>query len=146
MSARSRSAPWTSSGGTRPETLNEKQRAILKGPNFYTVSTIGKDGAPRSTTIWGELEDDEVAVNTIEGRGWLANIRREPRVAIAVHDMQDPYNQVSLRGHVVGETTEGALDHIDHLSRKYTGQDYGPRDQARVKVRIAVDHVRSWGD
>ncbi|HEV1998099.1 MAG TPA: TIGR03618 family F420-dependent PPOX class oxidoreductase [Candidatus Dormibacteraeota bacterium] len=126
--------------------LTEKQRAILAGKNFYTLSTIGKDGAPRSTTIWGELEGNDITVNSVEGRGWLANVRRDPRVAVAVHDMENPYNQVSLGGRVVEETTEGALAHIDALSRKYSNRDYEPRDQKRVKVRIAIDQARSWGD
>ena len=126
--------------------LSEKQRAVLNGKNFYTLSTIGKDGAPRSTTIWGDLEGDDIIVNSVEGRGWLANIRRDPRVAVAVHDMEDAYNQVSISGSVVEETTEGALDHIDSLSRKYTGKDYQRRDQRRVKLRISVDRVRSWRD
>lgn len=126
--------------------LTAKQRAILMGRNFYTLSTIGKDGAPRSTTIWGDLDGAEITVNSVEGRGWLANVRRDPRVAVAVHDVQDPYSQVSIRGHVVDETTEGGLAHIDELSRKYTGKDYEPRDQKRVKVRVAIDEARSWGD
>lgn len=126
--------------------LSEKQRALLEGKNFYTLSTVGKDGAPRSTTIWGDLEGDHIVVNSVEGRGWLANVRREPRVAVAVHGEGHAYDQVSVRGHVVEETREGALGHIDALSRKYTGKDYARRDQERVKVRIAIDAARSWGD
>ena len=126
--------------------LTPKQRTILEGKNFYTVSTIGRDGAPRSTTIWGDLEGEDITVNTSEGRGWLANLRRDPRVAVAVHDVADPYNQVSLRGRAVELTNEGAQDHIDALSRKYTGQDFGLRPgHTRVKIRIAIDHARSWG-
>jgi len=119
---------------------------VLGGKNFYTLSTLGKDGSPRSTTIWGDLDGDEILVNSVEGRGWLANVRRDPRVAVAVHDHEDPYRQVSIRGHVVEDTQEGGLDGIDHLAQKYTGKDYDPRDQKRVRVRIAIDHVRSWGD
>ena len=126
--------------------LTDKQRSLLLGRNFYTLSTIGKDGSPRSTTIWGHLEGDLIEVNSVQGRGWLANIRRDPRVAVAVHAEGDAYSQVSIRGHVVDETREGGLEHIDALSRKYTGRDYQPRDQARVKVLIAIDSARSWGD
>lgn len=126
--------------------LNDRQRKLLEGANYYTVSTIGKDGGPRSTTIWGHLEGDEITVNSNEGRGWLANIRRDPRVAIAVHDVRDPYNQVSITGHATEATTEGAQEHIDSLSRKYTGKDYDtPAGQTRVKVRVAIDNARSWG-
>ena len=128
--------------------LTEKQQKVLLGKNFYTLSTIGKDGAPRSTTIWGDLVDGDVVVNTKEGRGWLANIRRDPRVAIAVHDMEDPYSQVSLTGRAVEVTTTGGQEGIDRLSEKYTGeQKYKtPPGDVRVHVRIALEGARSWGD
>jgi len=128
--------------------LTDKQRAVLRGKNFYTVSTIGKDGAPRSTTVWGDLDGDDIVVNTREGRGWLANLRRDPRVAIAVHDMSDPYQQVSLVGRAVDMTSEGGQEGIDHLSQKYTGEPVykTPPGDTRVAVRIALDHARSWGD
>lgn len=126
--------------------LSEKQRELLLGKNFYTLSTIGKDGSPRSTTIWGDLEGALIAVNSVEGRGWLANVRRDPRVAVAVHAEGNAYDQVSIRGRVVSETSEGALEHIDRLSQKYSGRDYSPRDQERVKVLIAIESARSWGD
>ena len=128
--------------------LSDKQRAVLLGKNFYTLSTIGKDGAPRSTTTWGELDGDDIVMNTKEGRGWLANIRRDPRVAVAVHDMQDPYNQVSLTGRAIEITTEGGQAGIDRLSAKYTGEPRyrTPEGDIRVNVRFALDHARSWGD
>lgn len=127
--------------------LSDKQRAILAGPNFYSIATIGKDGGPRSTTIWGELVGDQVEVNSREGRGWPSNLQRDPRVAIEVHDEKHPYDQVSIVGHVVEMTTLGAVDSINHLSEKYTGNpDYKIRDgDIRVRIRIAIDKARSWG-
>ena len=128
--------------------LTDRQRGVLRVKNFYTLSTIGKDGAPRSTTIWGEVEGDDVLLNTAEGRGWLANIRRDPRVAIAVFELGDPYNQVSLTGRVVEITAEGGQAGIDMLSEKYTGEPRYPTPPGavRVHVRVALDAAHSWGD
>jgi PPOX class probable F420-dependent enzyme len=127
--------------------LSDKQRAILGGPNFYSISTVGRDGGPRSTTVWGELAGDQVEVNSREGRGWPSNLRRDPRVAIEVHDEKHPYDQVSIVGHVVEITTRGAVESINHLSEKYTGNpDYKIREgDIRVRIRIAIDRARSWG-
>ncbi|GAC1330562.1 MAG: PPOX class F420-dependent oxidoreductase [Candidatus Dormibacteria bacterium] len=128
--------------------LTDKQRAVLKGKNFYTVSTVGKDGGPRSTTVWGDLDGDEIVVNTREGRSWVANLRRDPRVAVAVHDMADPYNQVSLVCRAVSITEEGGQEGINHLSEKFTGEaNYKtPPGETRLAIRLAIDHARSWGD
>ena len=126
----------------------EKKRALLRGPNFYAIATLGKDGGPRSTTIWGHLGDDDlIEVNSREGRGWPSNLRRDPRVAIEVHSEKRPYEQVSIVGHVVEMTTDGAVESINRLSEKYTGNpDYKIREGAiRVRIRIAIDRATSWG-
>jgi PPOX class probable F420-dependent enzyme len=125
--------------------LTEKQKAILRGPNFYSVSTIGKDGAPRSTTVWGDLVGDHVELNSIQGRGWPTNLGRDPRIAIEVHDEGDPYNQVSLTGRAIAITAEGGQESIDALSRKYTGKDYTTAPgQTRLRVTIEILTARSW--
>ncbi len=126
--------------------LTEKQRAILLGKNFYSISTIGKDGGPRTTTVWGDLDGDRVFLNSVVGRGWPTNLSRDPRIAIAVHDEAEPYRQVSLVGRAVEMTTEGGLEGIDRLSRKYLDKDYHSRDQARISVWVEVERARSWGD
>ncbi|MDQ6747795.1 MAG: pyridoxamine 5'-phosphate oxidase family protein [Candidatus Dormibacteraeota bacterium] len=127
--------------------LTERQRRVLEGKNFYSVSTIGRDGGPRSTTVWGDLRGDHVELNSIEGRGWPGNLARDPRIAIEVHDEGDPYNQVSIVGRAVELTTEGGQEGIDALSRKYAGKDYGtPAGQTRVRIRVEIDRARSWGD
>jgi PPOX class probable F420-dependent enzyme len=126
--------------------LTERQREVLSGPNFYGVSTVGKDGGPRSTTIWGDLKGEIIELNSAEGRGWPSNLRRDPRVAIEVHDEADPYNQVSITGHALEITSEGGQEGIDALSRKYTGHDYEtPAGQTRLRITIAIDRARSWG-
>jgi PPOX class probable F420-dependent enzyme len=127
--------------------LSDRQRALLEGPNFYTVCTIGKDGGPRATTIWGHVYGDLIEVNSAEGRGWPTNVKRDPRVAIAVHEEGNPYNQLSIIGHAVEMTTEGGQESINRLSEKYTGNaNYPTRPgETRVRIRIAIDRVRSWG-
>ena len=127
--------------------LTDRQRAILSGPNFYSIATIGKDGGPRSTTVWGHLVGDEIEVNSREGRGWPSNLRRDPRVAIEVHDEERPYEQVSIVGRVVEMTTDGAVESINRLSEKYTGNAVYriPPGDVRVRIRIAIDRATSWG-
>ncbi|HEY8738978.1 MAG TPA: pyridoxamine 5'-phosphate oxidase family protein [Candidatus Dormibacteraeota bacterium] len=126
--------------------LTDGQRAVLQGKNFYSVSTIGKDGGPRSTTVWGDLRGDSIELNSSRGRGWPTNLTRDPRIAIEVHDEADPYNQVSIVGRAVELTTDGAQDSIDALSHKYAGKDYDtPAGQTRLRITIAIDKARSWG-
>ena len=127
--------------------LTDKQRALFLGTNYATVSTIARDGSPRSTTIWCHIGDDDVIeLNSRQGRGWPANLERDPRVALSVFDCADPLNQVNVVGHVIEMTTDGAQAHVDMLARKYDGEDFGERvGEVRVRIRIAVDSADSWG-
>ena len=61
------------------------------------------------------------------GRVKQKNTMRDPRVAVAVLDMSNPYQYTEIRGRVVeqipGQTAE---DHIDKLAKKYLGKDKYP--------------------
>ena len=71
----------------------------------------------------------------------------DPRVTITVWDAKNPYAYVEVRGRVVGEVRgQLARDHIDALSRRYTGHRYtADITSERVIMRIAPDRQRSVG-
>ncbi len=69
---------------------------------------------------------------------------REDGTTPTVLNMEDPYEYLTLTGHVAEETEDGAMDHIDAMAEKYIGQDSYPFHQpgdVRVIFRIAPDHV-----
>ncbi len=103
-------------------------------------------GAPQATVVWIDTDGEHVIFNTAEGRVKTENLRKDPRVAIAVINSENPYQQVTIRGRVVEMTHEGADDHIDSLAKKYLGVDSYPGrnpDEQRVIVKIAPDSVGS---
>jgi len=104
--------------------LDEKAKAIIDKPNLAFVATTMADGSPQVTPVWIELENDVITFNTATGRVKERNMRRDPRIAIAVVDRDDDYGRVVVRGRVV-EMIEGeeADRQIDRLSKKYTGND-----------------------
>jgi PPOX class probable F420-dependent enzyme len=124
--------------------LSERDRRILQAPNFASVATAMPDGAPQVSTVWIDVDGDDVLFNTAEGRVKTENVRRDPRVAISVFELQDPYEQLVIRGTVVDVTHEGADAHIDVLAKKYVGADHYPwraPGEQRVIVRVRPDRV-----
>src|SRR6266705_3257061 len=101
------------------EFLTEKHLAIL--------STIMPDGSPQATPVWVDVEPDgtHVLINTVEGHIKLKNIDRDPRVAVTVIDSQNHFRTVQVRGVVVEKRgpDQGSVEHINMLSKKYTGRD-----------------------
>jgi len=125
-------------------TLSPGVRKLFTEPNFGQLATIMPDGSPQVTTVWVDLDGDHILVNTAEGRVKPRNVRRDPRVAVAIADKDNPYSNASIRGRVVEVTNEGAEEHIDKLAKKYLGQDKYPFRQPgerRVIFVIEPQHV-----
>ena len=62
-------------------------RTFLGRPGLYaTIATIDADGSPRQAVIWYRVDGDEIVINSLVGRRWPANLLRDPRIAVAVHD------------------------------------------------------------
>ena len=124
-------------------TLNETARAIIDRPNLAFVATVMADGSPQVTPVWIEREEDTITFNTATGRVKDGNMRRDPRIAIAVVDRGDDYARVIVRGRVV-DMIEGeeADRQIDRLSKKYTGNDeYQGHKPNESRVKVVVEPV-----
>lgn len=125
-------------------TIEPAARAILEAPNFAFVATTRKDGTILNVPVWVDAEGDNVILNSAEGRAWTANLRRNGQITVTVANGENPYEFVSITGHLAGEDTETAGDHIDAMAKKYLGQDTYPFHQpgdVRVKFTIAPDRV-----
>ena len=86
-------------------------------------------------------------LNTAEGRTWPKNLRRDGHTTLTVQNLENPYEYLTITGHVVEDTTEGADAHIDRMAQKYLGQDTYPFRQPgeeRVIFRIAPDRVHRF--
>ena len=124
--------------------LTEKASELIEGQNFAHLATLMADGSPQVTPVWIDRDGEIIRVNTAKGRVKLRNVLRDPRVAISIANQGDPYDRVVIRGRVVEVTEGGAADHIDQLSRKYTGADFQkPPGQRRVIIKIRPEHVTS---
>ena len=110
-------------GQLTPEVLE-----LFEGPNYGHLATLMPDGSPHSVAVWVGVEDGRVVFFTQPTSQKARNIGRDPRVAISIVDHANPYRTGRIRGRLVA-TREGdeALEVIDRLSHKYTGQPFPMR-------------------
>lgn len=128
--------------------LPDELLALLRQPSTCYLVTLMPDGSPQVTQTWVDTDGTHIVINTVEGYVKLANIERDPRVAVAIGDPADSSRYVQIRGRVVERTTEGGAEHIDMLSQKYAGEPYawyGGRDQVRVIIKIEADAISGNG-
>ena len=128
--------------------LSEPVRRLLEEPNFGSLATVRPDGGPQVSTVWVDTDGERVVINTAQGRQKPQNLERDPRVAIAVVDRNNPYRQAVIRGRVVEITEQNADAHIDRMAKKYLGKDTYPfrgPGERRVLVKIEPDRVTTSG-
>ena len=130
------------------QAIPEKYRDLFTKRAFASLSTLMPDGRPQVTPVWCNLEGDLVVFNSAKGRQKDKNVRRDPRVAMAIVDPENPYRYLEIRGRVVEITEEGADAYIDKLAKKYLGVDKYPYAQAgevRVLYKIQPEHMTMMG-
>jgi PPOX class probable F420-dependent enzyme len=122
--------------------FNEEAIEILDGKNFAYVATTMPDGSPHVAPVWIDRNEDLLLVNTAPGRLKQKNVSRDPRVAISITQQKNPYRHLFIRGRVIEQTKQGALDHINHLSKKYLGKDYPWKDRNRIILKIKPESAK----
>ena len=124
--------------------IPEKFRYLLDDETkaFAFLATIMPDGSPQVTPVWFNTDGEHFLINTARGRTKDRNMSRHPRVAIAIPDPKDPYRYLQIRGKVAEVVEQGALEHIQHLSRIYRGSDWqSTPGQVRVIYKILPERI-----
>lgn len=136
--------------------IPESHRDLLDGGSCVALTTVMPDGQPQITPVWCNREGDYVLLNTMRGFHKERNMRANPHVTLLVYDPRHPLRHIEIRGIVVDMTEEGALEHLDQLTRLYLHRSdarfFGDGAQASlqttyipVKIKVAPTHVRVEG-
>jgi PPOX class probable F420-dependent enzyme len=125
-----------------PEGIPEKFKDLLQKRAFANLATLMPDGRPQVTPVWFDYDGRYFIVNTAKGRVKDRNMRRDPRVSLAIMDPDNPYRYLE----VAEVTEEGAVAHIDKRAKKYLGVDkypYAQPGEQRVMFKIEPERLCS---
>jgi PPOX class probable F420-dependent enzyme len=128
--------------------IEGRAEELLRAKNFAHIATVRADGSVQVAPTWVDVQDGRPVVNSAEGRAWVRNLERDPRITLEVQNMENPYEYVEIRGRVAELTREGADEHIDSLAKKYLGEDkypYRQEGEHRVIIRVDPEHVHVQG-
>jgi PPOX class probable F420-dependent enzyme len=131
-----------------PAAIPEKYHDLFQKKTFASLGTLMPDGQPQVTPVWVDFDGKHVVVNSAKGRVKDRNMRRDPRVSMALIDPDNPYRHLQVQGRVVEITEDGADQHIDKMAKKYLGQDKYPFRQpgeVRVLYKIRPDRTAAMG-
>jgi len=125
--------------------LIDPVRAFLCAPRCAVLATLSVDGAPRQVVVHYTLCEDHVQLNARSDRAWVVNLRRDPRVALIVHDHDDYLHYVSIRGsaRVIAEGV-GALADAMAQAERYGEDPANFARQSRVSLRLNPDFIYEY--
>ncbi len=105
--------------------LNGAARRLIESGALAHMVTLNQDGSPQISVVWVGLDGDELVAAHLDGRQRkLANIRRDPRVAVSFEASTN--NETGMRHYLVvyGQATiseGGAPDLLHDLAQTYIG-------------------------
>ena len=113
---------------------------LLTRPVCGVFSTLGHDGQPQSTVVWVDLDRKCALVNTTLERQKGRNLLSNQKVSLLVVDPGNTSRFIQIRGDAE-LVTDGAREHLDALTRKYTSHPayYGhiyPEAQRLRETRV----------
>ena len=103
-------------------------------------TTMGSGGQPQSSLVWVDFDGECATINTTFERQKGRNLLGDPRVSLLIVDPDDTTRFVQIRGDAE-LVTDGAIEHLDALTRRYTRHPryYGfvyPVEQAARETRV----------
>jgi PPOX class probable F420-dependent enzyme len=120
------------------------------------IATVRADGAPSVVPVWFIFEGGRVLITPRKHSEFLANLRREPRVAITIDEDQGRYRKVLLEGQAevlyeVGEDRKWddvyrriACRYIDEASADYYLTETRDQPRALIGVDRAKARMTTW--
>lgn len=115
---------------------------LLTRPVCGVLTTLEPDGQPQSSLVWVDFDGECATVNTTLECRKGHNLPADPRLSLLVVDPDDTGRFIQIRGDAE-LVTDGALEHLDALTRRYTRHPrfYGyvhPLDQQARETRVIV--------
>jgi Pyridoxamine 5'-phosphate oxidase len=109
------------------------------------LATLSPDGAPRQVVLHYTLRDDHAQLNGRSDRGWVTNVRRDPRATLVIHDQADYLHYVSIRG-IARPLADGnaALEHAMVQAARYGEDPENFAGQSRISFRLDPDFVYEY--
>jgi PPOX class probable F420-dependent enzyme len=92
---------------------------LLTRPICGVLTTMLPDGQPQSSLVWVDHDGECARVNTTLQRQKGRNLLANPKLSLLVVDPDNTARFIQIRGDAE-LVTDGALEHLDALTRKYT--------------------------
>lgn len=131
-------------------TIPEKFHDLFTRPILCALTTINPDGQPHTVPVWVDFDGANARVNMPAATKKARNLKRNAKLSLLIIDPTQNFHWIEIQGTVgqLNDEAHGAREHINALSKKYTGnpvyQAYGASGVGRQMV--VVDALKINGN
>lgn len=129
---------------TKNGVIPDELKDILESTALAHVATVGPKGEPQSNPVWFGFDGEYIKFSQTKTRQKYKNVGREPRIALSILDLENPYRYLEVRGEVERIEDDPDNDFINEMAKKYMGKDVYPFHQPgdeRVVLFVRPDHT-----
>jgi PPOX class probable F420-dependent enzyme len=126
-----------------PAELDGASRRLITERHPCFLATQDETGLAHVVPMWVDLRAGRLCFSGVEGRRWLANARRDPRVTVTVVNGIHGHEYAMIIGRVARDTPDVGDAFSDSLWRRYLGAERNPfAERLGERVLIEVEPLR----
>ena len=110
---------------------------LLERPTFAHLATVAPDGSPHSSVMLFVWDGEVLRFTHTSTRQKFKNLQHEPRVAISIHDPENGYRALEVRGVVESTVPDDEVASFYKSLQERYGEDYAITD-APKRVILTV--------
>jgi PPOX class probable F420-dependent enzyme len=124
--------------------IPENYTDLLEAKTVASVATIGPKGEPHNNPVWFRWDGTHLLFSLTKSRQKYHNLKRDPRVALAIVDPTNITRYLEIRGKVVRIDEDSDLTFLNSLAKKYLNLNvypwHKPEDE-RVLIVVQPEHT-----
>jgi PPOX class probable F420-dependent enzyme len=110
--------------------------------HLVRIANVDDDGWPRVVPTWFVRQGDDIVFTPRAPAVFLANIRRDPRIALTVDEDPLPYRKVTVQG-TARVLHEPGDDDVWRDLYRVIATRYVPEEQAEAYIQNTIDQPRA---
>jgi PPOX class probable F420-dependent enzyme len=119
-------------------TIPQSHLDILQSPALAYMATLGPKGAPQVSAVWFLWDGTHLLFALNKKRQKYRNLVRDPRVAIALADLANPYRALEIRGTLARIDEDHNFRFINAASQKYLKRDATLDETGQAEERVVI--------
>ena len=123
-------------------TIGPRLRSFFDEKLAAIITTVTDNGTPEMTPLWYEFDGTNIRINGDKTRIWMARMEKTGRATFFVMDPVNLWRWAQVYGKVIEAKDDPGGEHINKLSHRYRGAEYGGNRDTRRSLTIEITSVK----